>query len=191
MTDAHSSTTSRITRRRAIVGGLTTLSGIGVLTAAASEPTTALEVGSFDVADAERDLEDAPSAVPITADVVLEGETGRELQQLRVVLQARHSRTTTELDSNAVFEVSGEFAESVNLSADLLAHDKLTAADLNAAGGESVSADLRLSLVAQAIVDNQVEAEDSAYQDVTVTVNGLETLTLAVGGTGDVSIEGE
>jgi hypothetical protein len=191
MTDATPTDDSRITRRRAVIGGLTTLSGVGVLTAVASEPATALEVGSFDVDDAERDLEGPPTAVPITAEALVEGETGRDLQQLRVILQARHDRSTTELDSSAVFDVSGEFSQTLDLSADLLDHDKLAAADLNADSGASASAELRLSLVAQAVVDNQVEAEDSAFQEVNVTVNGVTTLTVSVGGEGEISIEGE
>lgn len=181
-------TTTELTRRRVGAGVVAGALGAGGIAHLAGDASAQADVtGEFTATGDEATLAAAPGAITIHATGEASVETAGTLDQIRVTLQAETD--SVDIDDLAETSLFDGASGSYDLRGDLIAdHRDLAAEDfLPDAGGEQTT-DVRVRVVAAAIVDGSVSAEASAEDTVPVTVTH-EGVVVAVGGSADVTIE--
>lgn len=179
--------TTGLTRRRVGAGLVAGVVGAGGIAHLAGDASAQADVtGEFSATGDAATLSDAPDAITIHATGEASVETAGTLDQIRVTLQAEVNDQLDDLAETSLFEgASGSY----DLQGDLIAdHRDLAAEDFLPDAGEQLTTDVRVRVVAAAIVSGSVAAEASASDTVPVTVTH-EGVVVAVGGSADVSIE--
>jgi len=179
---------SDTTRRRFGVGLAAGVVGAGGIAHLAGDASAQADVtGEFTASGAEATLSDAPDAITVSATGTASVETSGALDQIRVTLQAAPGELgIDDLAETSLFEgTAGEYDLSGGILAD---HREATAETFLPEQGQTRTTEVRVRVVAAAIVDGEVAAEASAEDTVGVTVTH-EGVVVAVDGTADVTID--
>ena len=179
---------TELTRRRLGAGLVAGAVGAGGIARLAGDASAQADVtGEFDATGDEATLSEAPDAITVAASGQARVETSGTLDQIRVTLQAAPGELG--IDDLAETSLFDGTEGAYDLRADLLADHREATADVFVPDrGATRTTDVRLRVVAAAIIDGSVAAEASAEDTIGVTVTH-EGVVVAVGGTADVTIE--
>lgn len=186
--DANPSVTSGISRRKALAGCGTALTG-GLVAALGLTGRTraAVEMDTLSIAGDSATLAEPPSAimVQVSGEYQIDGPTTPD--QARTVLQLEIAGASDDLDE-AIF-MDAPTGGSYTLQADAFSHRNLERGDLlPTATGETRSVDVTVRVILLAVSDGSIMAESHIEKtaQVELTKDGLQ---MSLGGSGDIQVQ--
>lgn len=175
-----------VSRRKYLIlsGSIATGSLAGCIGSAQAE--TDIEMGELSVEGDSAELDDEPEAIDIDVSGEFKVDANTTPEQCKLTLQC-HVGDDEEVDDIATDTHFDTKAGEYEITGDLLDHRHVSASDLTAKAGETITVPLLVRVILSVVVDGSIESEEFVEDEapLEVTSEGIKT---QIGGSGSVEI---